>query len=227
MMLAPPPRPTGTRRRPPPARPGGRVELTRWRWVRALLGSRALQPTGMLVLLFFFVMAILAGLAWTPVGSYNFGIVFVWIVWWALLILVLVPFFGRLWCTVCPIPAPGEWLQRRGVIRRAPRRLRTLDWHWPRRLRNIWLQNAGFLALALFSTVILTRRCPSLLRGVGVLSAHDAGRQRCPSDAQQLPPRKPPRHAPPPLSGLPGRSSSPARPSRPPEVPRSGAGARS
>lgn len=125
--------------------------------MRALLGSRALQPIGMLVLLFFFVMAILAGLAGTPVGSYNFGIVFVWIVWWALLILVLVPFFGRLWCTICPIPAPGEWLQRRGVIRRAPGRLRTLGWHWPRRLRNIWLQNAGFLALALFSAVILTR----------------------------------------------------------------------
>jgi hypothetical protein len=28
---------------------------------------------------------------------------------------------------------------------------------WPRRLRNIWLQNAGFLAIALFSTIILTR----------------------------------------------------------------------
>jgi polyferredoxin len=125
--------------------------------VRALLGSRALQPTGMLVLLFFFVLAILAGLVGTPVGSSNFGIVFVWIVWWALLILVLVPFFGRMWCTICPIPAPGEWLQRRGIIRRVPGRLRTLGWHWPRRLRNIWLQNAGFLGLALFSTVILTR----------------------------------------------------------------------
>jgi polyferredoxin len=147
----------GSRRPSRPARSEGRLELTRWRWLRALLGSRAFQPIAMLVLLFFFVLAILAGLVGTPVGSYNFGIVFVWIVWWALLILVLVPFFGRLWCTVCPIPAPGEWLQRRGIILRAPGRLRTLRWHWPRRLRNIWLQNAGFLVLALFSTVILTR----------------------------------------------------------------------
>jgi polyferredoxin len=155
---APPPLMTGSRRRRRPARPtSGRVELTRWRWFRALLGSRAFQPTGMLVLLFFFVMAILAGLVGTPVGSYNFGIVFVWIVWWALLIVVLVPFFGRMWCTICPIPAPGEWLQRRSIIRRAPGRLHTLGWRWPPWLRNIWLQNAGFLVLALGSAVILTR----------------------------------------------------------------------
>jgi polyferredoxin len=134
-----------------------RFELTRWRWLRALLGSRAFQPTGMLVMLFFFVLAILAGLIGTPVGSHNFGIVFVWIVWWALLILVLVPFFGRIWCTICPIPAPGEWLQRRSIIGRPPGRLRTLGWRWPRWLRNIWLQNAGFLALAVASAVILTR----------------------------------------------------------------------
>lgn len=48
-------------------------------------------------------------------------------------------------------------MQRRGVIQRVPGRLRTLRWRWPRRLRNIWLQNFGFLALAIFSTVILTR----------------------------------------------------------------------
>ncbi len=135
----------------------GRVELTRWHWLGALLRSRAFQPTLMLATLFFFVAAVVAGLAGTPVGSHNFGIVFVWIVWWTLLIVVLVPFFGRLWCTICPIPAPGEWLQRRSIVGRAPGRLRTLGWRWPRPLRNIWLQNAGFLALALCSAVILTR----------------------------------------------------------------------
>ena len=134
-----------------------RFELTRVAWLKALLKSRAFQPALMLLTLFFFVVAILAGLFGTPVGSHNFGIIFVWIVWWALLIIVLVPFFGRLWCTVCPIPGPGEWLQRRGIIRRVPGRPRTLRWRWPRKLRNIWLQNGGFLAVAMFSTVILTR----------------------------------------------------------------------
>jgi hypothetical protein len=111
----------------------------------------------MLVMLFFFVTAIIAGLFGTPAGSHNFGVVFVWIVWWALLIGVLVPLFGRAWCTICPIPAPGEWLQRRAIIRRTAGRPRTLGWHWPARFRNIWLQNAGFLALAVSSAVVLTR----------------------------------------------------------------------
>jgi polyferredoxin len=134
-----------------------RLELTRFAWLAAILKSPAFQPALMLLTLFFFVVAVIAGFFGTPAGSHNFAIIFVWIVWWALLIVVLVPFFGRLWCTVCPIPGPGEWLQRRGLIRRLPGRPRTLRWRWPRKLRNIWLQNFGFLAVAMFSTVILTR----------------------------------------------------------------------
>lgn len=134
-----------------------RLELTRFARLTAILKSPAFQPALMLLTLFFFVVAVIAGFFGTPAGSHNFAIIFVWIVWWALLIVVLVPFFGRLWCTVCPIPGPGEWLQRRGLIRCLPGRPRTLRWRWPRKLRNIWLQNFGFLAVAMFSTVILTR----------------------------------------------------------------------
>ena len=137
---------------------GRRINLlTRLPRLEAALRSRTFQPALMLVTLFFFTLAVLTGLLGTPAGSRNFGIIFVWIVWWALLIIVLVPFFGRLWCAMCPIPAPGEWLQRRGIIRRLPGRLRTLRRRWPRRLRNIWLQNFGFLGVALFSLIILTR----------------------------------------------------------------------
>ncbi len=134
-----------------------RLELTRASWLKTILRSRLFQPALMLLTLFFFVMAILAGFFGTPAGSHNFGIIFVWIVWWALLIIVMVPFLGRMWCTICPIPGPGEWLQRRGIIHRTPGQPRSLRWRWPRRLRNIWLQNFGFLAVAIFSTAILTR----------------------------------------------------------------------
>jgi len=136
---------------------GRRIELTRSRRLRALLKQRALQPALMLFFLFFFVVALLSGLVGTPAGSHNFGMIFVWIVWWALLIIFLVPFLGRAWCAVCPLPAPGEWLQRRAIVRRTPGKPRSLGWRWPRRLRNIWLQNFGFLGVALFSTIILTR----------------------------------------------------------------------
>ncbi|MFQ5578207.1 MAG: 4Fe-4S binding protein [Anaerolineae bacterium] len=149
-----------------------RFELTRRPWIKGLLKSPAFQPALMLLTLFFFVLAILAGFFGTPAGSHNFSLIFIWIVWWAALIIVLVPFFGRLWCAVCPIPGPGEWLQRRAIVRRAPGRLHTLRRRWPRKLRNIWLQNAGFLAVALFSVVILTRPTVTawLLLGMLVLA---------------------------------------------------------
>ena len=125
--------------------------------IKRVLRTRWLQWSLTALMLLFFVLAIIAGLVGTPAGNRNFGIVFVWIVWWALLILLLVPFAGRLWCGVCPIPAPGEWLQRRALVQPRPGgKLYTLGKQWPRAFRNIWLQNAGFLGVALFSSVILT-----------------------------------------------------------------------
>ncbi|MBI5960044.1 MAG: 4Fe-4S binding protein, partial [Chloroflexi bacterium] len=131
--------------------------LERLPLLKTILKSRAFQPVFMLITLFVFVLAILTGLVGTPAGSRNFNIIFVWIVWWALLIIVMVPFFGRLWCAICPIPAPGEWLQRRSIVQRRAGKLFTLNRRWPRRLKNMWLQNFGFLGVAMFSTIILTR----------------------------------------------------------------------
>jgi polyferredoxin len=132
-------------------------DLTRVPLFKRLLATRWFPWLGMTLTLPLFLLAILTGLFGTPAGSRNFGIIFVWIVWWAALILVLVPLAGRLWCGICPIPAPGEWLQRRALVQqRAGGKLYTLSRKFPRRLKNIWFQNASFLALALFSVVILT-----------------------------------------------------------------------
>lgn len=105
-----------------------------------------------------FLIAILAGFLGTPVGNRNISIVVVWIAWWAALILVAVPIFGRGWCSICPIPMPGEWLQNKAVLgppenRRSSKSSR----RFPKRIRNIWLQNGAFSILAVFSVVILTR----------------------------------------------------------------------
>ncbi len=139
--------------------------------LKRILKSRAFQPVMMFITLPVFLLAILTGLFGTPAGSRNFGIIFVWIVWWALLIIIMVPFLGRAWCAICPIPAPGEWLQRRGIINRVPGKLRTLKLRWPRRLKNIWLQNFGFLGVAIFSTIILTRPSVSAWVLLGFLLA--------------------------------------------------------
>ena len=134
------------------------VDLLKAGPVKRILRNRAFPFVAVLVNLFFFAVVILTGLLGTPVGNANFSIIFVWIVWWALLIMLLIPFGGRAWCTICPIPAVGEWTQRRGsIISRSKSRPFTLGKAWPRVLRNIWLQNFAFLGVACFSAVILTR----------------------------------------------------------------------
>jgi ferredoxin len=133
-----------------------RIELTRIPFIKNALKSRYPQLAVFIVMLVGYIFAILAGFIGTPVGSHNFSIVFVWIAWWAILILVAVPFFGRGWCAVCPIPLPGEWLQRGAVLSPPDKKPKWLNLRWPKFLRNIWLQNISFLLLALFSSVLLT-----------------------------------------------------------------------
>src|SRR5512134_2133665 len=133
-----------------------KIELTRSPFIKNALKSRYPQLAVFIVMLVGYIFAILAGLVGTPVGSHNFSIVFVWIAWWAILILVAVPFFGRGWCAVCPIPLPGEWLQRGAVLAPPDKKPKWLNRRWPRAFRNIWLQNISFLLLALFSSVLLT-----------------------------------------------------------------------
>ncbi len=137
---------------------GWRLDLTRYPLVKRLLQHRAFQLLLILPNLFFFVLVILTGLIGTPVGNRNFSIIFVWIVWWALLIAFMVPFGARIWCTMCPIPAPGEWLDHLAILRKGKeKKLAIAAQGWPKRFKNIWLQNASFLSVALFSAIILTR----------------------------------------------------------------------
>lgn len=137
---------------------GWRLELTRFAPFKRLVQHRGFQILVILPNLFFFVLVILTGLIGTPVGSRNFSIIFVWIVWWALLIVFLIPFGARVWCTICPIPAPGEWLQRLSIVRKGKEMPLSVTAHgWPKRFKNIWLQNGAFLGVALFSAIILTR----------------------------------------------------------------------
>ena len=133
-----------------------KIELTRNPFIKNALKSRYPQLAVFIVMLVGYIFAILAGLIGTPVGSHNFSIVFVWIAWWAILILVAVPFFGRGWCAVCPIPLPGEWLQRGAILSPPEKRPKWLNLRVPKMFRNIWMQNISFLLLALFSSVLLT-----------------------------------------------------------------------
>ncbi len=124
--------------------------------VRRVLTSRWPQLITVSLLLGGYLVAIATGLLGSPVGSRNLGIVVVWIAWWTVLILFVVPLLGRAWCSICPIPAPGDWLQRGGVLHPTAHGA-GLGRRWPARLRNMWPQNLAFAGLAVSSTVVLTQ----------------------------------------------------------------------
>lgn len=132
-----------------------RIDLYHVAWIRPLLQSRWPQFLIRTLTLAGFIFAIVAGLFGSRVGSHNFAIIFVWIAWWTALKLAFIPLGGRSWCSVCPIPMPGDWLQQGGILEKSQRRF-GLNLRWPKRLRGSWLQSSGFLLIGLFSAVTLT-----------------------------------------------------------------------
>jgi hypothetical protein len=132
------------------------MKLTSVPLLKFLIKSRYPQLVISSLLLAGTVFSIFTAFFGSPVGNSNFAVIFVWIVWWAMLILAIVPFLGRGWCAVCPIPLPGEWLQRGAVLGPPDQKPRWLGLRVPSIFRNIWLQNISFLFLALFSSALLT-----------------------------------------------------------------------
>ena len=140
-----------------------------------LVKQRWFQFVVILPNLFLFLVFLVAGIWGTPVGNRNILIVFVWIFWWFLLISCMVPFMSRVWCTVCPFPFFGEWIQRGSLM--TPKMAtpgakgvkvginRYFGWNlrWPKALSNIWMQNVGFLGLCTFSAFYLTRPLISVI----------------------------------------------------------------
>ncbi len=142
----------------------------RWPWLKRLVRMRSFQYFLLLPNLFMFYLFLIAGLFGTPVGSSNIIIMYVWILWWFVLIAVMMPFGSRIWCTMCPLPFFGDWLQRGAVIKvrsgKSPgtnNKFFGLHKRWPKKLSNIWLQNFGFLLLATFSALLVTRPIVSVI----------------------------------------------------------------
>ncbi len=134
-----------------------KYNLLQHTWIKRLATSRWTMLFLRAIALGGFVFAILVGLLGTPVGNRNFAIVAVWIAWWAALTLLIVPILGRGWCAICPIPMPGDWLQNGVVLGPGKDSKEKKRRRFPKQLRNIWIQNAAFTLLALFSAVILTQ----------------------------------------------------------------------
>ena len=86
------------------------------------------------------------------------AIMFTWVVCMSILTMLLVPLGGRVWCALCPLPVLGEYLQRGAATqvrvsgqRPGRNRFFGLGLHWPKSLRNRWLQFFLFMVLGTFS----------------------------------------------------------------------------
>ena len=156
----------GESQREPRRRPAAwRLDLfARWPRLRWLVTRRwfpfAVILPNVIVLFFFLV----AGLFGSPIGNRNIIVTVVWILWWFLLIIFMVPIGGRFWCLICPLPFFGEWLARRRLVsvRQEGETGKSLsrgglNRRWPRRLSNLWIQNFLFLGLCTVSTILVTR----------------------------------------------------------------------
>ncbi len=135
-------------------------------WLKGLIKLRSFQFLLILPNFIVFYLFILSSLWGSPVGNRNIAIVFVWILWWFLLKAILVPLGGRLWCLMCPLPVPAEWLSRRSLtavryiqepFKRLHHRFIGLQKDWPGKMQNIWLQNILFLVLISFGMILITR----------------------------------------------------------------------
>lgn len=133
----------------------GRVNLYRLSWVRPLLERRWPQFILRSFTLIGFAFILATALTGTPVGSHNFAIIMVWIAWWTTLKLGFIPLGGRSWCSICPIPLVGDWLQHGGILVNG-KHSNGFNLRWPKSMRSSWLQSAGFLLIGLFSAVTLT-----------------------------------------------------------------------
>ena len=139
-------------------------------WFKAFCKWRSFQFLLVFPSCIIFLFFLYAGLFGSRVGNRNIIVIFVWIFWWFMLITFMVPFASRIWCALCPFPFFGEWFQRGALIKVRTgktvglrNKMFGLNKKWPKKLKNIWLQNILFLALCTFSAMLLTRPIVSVL----------------------------------------------------------------
>jgi hypothetical protein len=136
--------------------------FARNRFLKKLLVSRWPQMLLMLLALTLIYIVIMTSIFGTKMSGRNIGVLLMWAVWLFLIIVVLTPLGGRVWCTICPLPMFGDLIQRGSLF--TPRTGKTRGYNnkfsgwslkWPQSLSNNWLRIVVFLCLATFSTTMV------------------------------------------------------------------------
>ena len=128
------------------------IPLIRW-----ILKQRWFPLCFIFMNMFLFMLILMSGvIGGFSSGNYSFGIMMVWILWWVVLMMILVPVFSRTWCMVCPLPSFGEWLQRIKIFG-VGKKVGGLNLKWPKKLSNMWIMNILFLMTTYFSGFFTVR----------------------------------------------------------------------
>jgi polyferredoxin len=131
-------------------------------FLKGIVVSRYTQAALTLITMVMIYIVILTAVFGTKVSGRNLGVLLMWAVWLFALIAIITPFFGRFWCTVCPLPFFGDLIQRKSFFN--PVKGKTKNYNnkfsgfflkWPAWLRNDWLRLIVFLVLATFSTTLV------------------------------------------------------------------------
>ncbi len=154
----------------------GEKEVLRHAWVSKLITSRWPQLILMLFAMLMIYVVILTALFGTQMSGRNLGVLLMWAVWLFLLVAILTPFFGRIWCSICPLPMLGDFIQRRsfftpidGKTNGYRNKFYGLSLKWPQWLNNNWLKLFVFMVLATFSTTLVARPRVSGFAVLGLL----------------------------------------------------------
>ena len=159
-------------------------------FLRKLITSRYTQATLTIITMVMIYIVILTSVFGTKVSGRNIGVLLMWAIWLFALVAVITPFFGRFWCTICPLPFFGDLIQRRSFFNPVKGKTKIYNnkfsgmfLKWPEWLKNDWLRLFVFLILATFSTtlvatpfvsgvtVIMLMVVPTLMSGIWELRA--------------------------------------------------------
>jgi len=131
-------------------------------FLKGVATSRYTQATLTIITMVMIYIVILTSVFGTKVSGRNLGVLLMWAVWLFALVAIITPFFGRFWCTICPLPFFGDLIQRKSFFN--PLKGKTGSYNnkfsglflkWPDWLKNDWLRLLVFLVLATFSTTLV------------------------------------------------------------------------
>ncbi len=130
--------------------------------LKKLTIARWPQVTLILIAMALMYVVVLTSLFGTKMSGRNLGVLLMWGVWLFLLVALMTPFLGRIWCTICPLPFFGEMIQRKSVFSPVEGTKKEYQNHysglflkWPKALQNSWPKLFILLALTTFSTTLV------------------------------------------------------------------------